>query len=252
MKVLLIGPSRDRGEALAAALAPDVALHYAPDGFYALTMIERERPDLVLLRSAMAGLTAADVAAIIHNDPVHRGVRLGLLATAAERAGLGSDLEVHLEFDADLPAAELAREIRCVTAGPPDQAQLARTSRSGPPIQTLSGTLSVLGLSDLVQALSDARSAGRLTVEWADGTAATIHLAGGRILDAAWEDWRGEEAFLEILSRGGKERDSCFRFEAMPWHELFARPRTINRTVRELLLTTAIALDESGRWRQGA
>lgn len=251
MKVLLIGPAPDRGQALAAALAPDVKLDYAPDGFYALTMIERERPDLLLLSSAMAGLSAAEVAGIIHNDPVHRGVRLGLLATAAERAGLGADLQVDLEFDAGLSPAELAREIRGLTAGPPEHGRSARPSRSGPPIQTLSGSLSVLGLSDLVQALSDARSAGRLTIEWSDGTA-TIHLAGGRILDAAWDDWRGEEAFLEILSRGGKDREGDFRFEAMPWNELFARPRTINRTVRELLLTTAIALDESGRWRQGA
>lgn len=252
MKVLLIGPWPDRGEALAGALAPEIALHYAPDGFYALTMIERERPDLVLLNSRMTGMSAVEVAKIIHNDPVHRGVRLGLLATAAERAGLGEEIEVDLEFDAGLPPAELAREIRGVTAGPPDHGLgAARSPRGGPPIQTLSGNLSVLGLTDLVQALSEARSAGCLTLEWG-ADVARIYLAGGRILNAAWCEWRGEEAFLEILSRGGRDRDADFRFEAMPWHELFAMPRTINRTVRELLLTTAIALDESGRWRQGA
>lgn len=252
MKVLLIGPWPDRGDALAAELSPDVGLLYAPDGFYALTMIERERPDLVLVHGRMTGMTAAEVADIIHHDPVHRGVRLGLLAGSAERAGLGEAIEVDLGFDAGLPPAELAREIRGVTAGAPAwRLASAGSPRGGPPIQTLSGNLSVLGLTDLVQALGEAHSAGCLTLEW-DADLARMYFAGGRILHATWGEWRGDQAFLEILSRGGRDRDARFRFEAMPRNELFAMPRTLDRTVRELLLTTAIALDESGRWRQGA
>jgi CheY-like chemotaxis protein len=113
-KILLIEPDPARATALAAALGGgDAEVRIAPDGFYALTMMERERPDLVVAGAWPGGIGVGELGAIVRSDPSLAGVRLALYADpAAPPADLNGGGVFDLVLDAAAPAPELAASLR--------------------------------------------------------------------------------------------------------------------------------------------
>jgi len=114
-KILLIEADPDRAAALAAALGGGGAteVRIAPDGFYALTMMERERPDLIVAGGCVGGIGAGELGAIVRSDPTLAGVRLALYADpAAPPADLNGGGAYDLVLDAAAPARELAERLR--------------------------------------------------------------------------------------------------------------------------------------------
>jgi len=113
-KILLIEADPDRAAALAAALGGGGAeVRIAPDGFYALTMMERERPDLVVAGGCVGGIGAGELGAIVRSDPALAGVRLARYADpAAPPADLNGGGAYDLVLDAAAPARELAEGLR--------------------------------------------------------------------------------------------------------------------------------------------
>jgi CheY-like chemotaxis protein len=113
-KILLIEPDPARAAALAAALGGGGAeVRIAPDGFYALTAIERERPDLVVAGSHVGGIGVGELGAILRSDPTLAGIRLALYADpAAPPADLNGGGLFDLVLDAAAPPAEMAARLR--------------------------------------------------------------------------------------------------------------------------------------------
>ena len=114
-KILLIEADPDRAAALAAALGGGGAteVRIAPDGFYALTMMERERPDLIVAGGCVGGIGAGELGAIVRSDPTLAGVRLALYADpAAPPADFNGGGAYDLVLDAAAPARELAERLR--------------------------------------------------------------------------------------------------------------------------------------------
>jgi CheY-like chemotaxis protein len=114
-KILLIEADPDRAAALAAALGSGGAteVRIAPDGFYALTMMERERPDLIVAGGCVGGIGAGELGAIVRSDPTLAGVRLARYADpAAPPADLNGGGAYDLVLDATAPARELAAGLR--------------------------------------------------------------------------------------------------------------------------------------------
>jgi CheY-like chemotaxis protein len=113
-KILLIESDPARASALAAALGGGGAeVRIAPDGFYALTAIERERPDLVVAGSCVGGIGAGELGTILRSDPALAGVRLALYADpAAPPADLNGGGLFDLVLDAAAPPGELAAHLR--------------------------------------------------------------------------------------------------------------------------------------------
>jgi CheY-like chemotaxis protein len=130
-KILLIEPDPERAAALAAALGGGGAeVRVAPDGFYALTAIERERPDLVVAGSRLGGIGAGELGAIVRSDPALAGVRLALYADpAAPPADLNGGGVFDLVLDAGAPLAELAAPLRRLAGLP---ATAAPTTAAAP------------------------------------------------------------------------------------------------------------------------
>lgn len=139
-KILLIEADPDRAAALAAALGSGGAteVRIAPDGFYALTMMERERPDLIVAGGCVGGIGAGELGAIVRSDPTLAGVQLALYADrAAPPPDLNGGGAWDLVLDAAAPARELADWLRLlagIPAAPQEAAPGARREeRPSPP-----------------------------------------------------------------------------------------------------------------------
>jgi len=133
-KILLIEPDPERAAALAGALGGGGAeVRVAPDGFYALTLMERERPDLVVAGAWLGGIGVGELGAIVRSDPSLAGVRLALYADpAAPPADLNGGGVFDLVLDAAASAPELAASLRSL-AGMPATSQECRDWRQAEP-----------------------------------------------------------------------------------------------------------------------
>jgi CheY-like chemotaxis protein len=133
-KILLIEADPDRAAALAAALGGGGAteVRIAPDGFYALTMMERERPDLIVAGDCVGGIGAGELGAIVRSDPTLAGVRLALYADpAAPPADLNGGGVYDLVLDAAAPARELAEGLRRLAGIPAAAAPRGPAAETG-------------------------------------------------------------------------------------------------------------------------
>jgi response regulator RpfG family c-di-GMP phosphodiesterase len=100
----------------------------------------------------------------------------------------------------------------------------------------VSGSLREVGLPDMVQVLCHGRKNGNLKIRARDGVG-EIHFADGHVVDAAWRDLRGEEAFFAMLRLGEGEfaLDPSFR----------ATSRVIHQSSEALLLEAMRRMDEA-------
>jgi hypothetical protein len=87
----------------------------------------------------------------------------------------------------------------------------------------------------MVQVLFNARKSGNLKIRARDGVG-EIHFAEGQVVDAAWRELRGEEAFFAML----RLRDGEFALD--PSYR--ATARVIHQSSEALLLEALRRLDE--------
>jgi response regulator RpfG family c-di-GMP phosphodiesterase len=102
----------------------------------------------------------------------------------------------------------------------------------------VSGSLSEMGLPDVVQILFHGRKSGKLTIA-ADGKKGEILFADGQIYDASFGEHQHEEAFYQMikLSQGDFELDPSFR----------PTEQTIKLSPESLLLEGMRRMDEASR-----
>jgi hypothetical protein len=112
------------------------------------------------------------------------------------------------------------------------------------PAPDLSGTLGVLDLMELSQALSLASKTGLLLLDCPRGEGC-IYFALGRVIHAVIRERTGREAFSEILQATLRDANIAFRFAPRTSEELAAVPRSIDLTVQHLLLSFAVDYDET-------
>ena len=107
------------------------------------------------------------------------------------------------------------------------------------------GSLDVIDLAEVTQAIALGRKTGRLDVSLAAG-AAMIVFDNGRVVHAESSGRVGEPAFAAIIAASQREPDARFRFNRMDHAETSGGPRTITRTVEQVLLDIAVGIDEGG------
>lgn len=236
-RLLIVGGDPVRAADLASALGQEgFTVKVAPEAMYALTMLERERPPVVLVDGAGGDLPAEDLAAIVRADPELVGVILALALHATETAPEGFDFVL----DGDQPQADLAATLRR-RAGERD----ASSSR------TLSGSLETLDLPQMVEALGQGRRTGRLSLEFPDGRVGEIYLDQGQVVHVRFGASQGRAAFSELFALSQWKVGIHFDFEMLTREEVFRYPRTLVADVHELLLHTAVDLDEQHRNENG-
>ncbi len=113
------------------------------------------------------------------------------------------------------------------------------------PSGTFQGSLEVMELADLTQAISAGGKTGRLILALPQGGGLMLY-DKGRIVHAEYRDAVGEEAFGALLAACHADGAGRFCFLPSPAGDSTGQPRTIDKTVDQLLLSSATAIDEKG------
>jgi CheY-like chemotaxis protein len=113
------------------------------------------------------------------------------------------------------------------------------------PSGTFQGSLEVMELADLTQAISAGGKTGRLILALPQGGGLMLY-DKGRIVHAEYRNAVGEEAFGALLAASHADGAGRFCFLPSPAGDSTGLPRTIDKSVDQLLLSSATAIDEKG------
>ena len=326
MKVLIVDPDPHRAPGLAQALVTGGAeVTVAPNGSFALTMLEWNRHDVVVSRALIDDMGGHELCAILKADPSTREVRFVLVASADEVSGVesaaaGVDLVLPPTMTGNAIVPLVVRLMRgdrtpVVPPEPPRPTPIAAppvapetppppmprppsprplagvpsllpappppsvveppkryataAAANGPstwkttpvtapsqpgsaptpdllavPSGMFQGSLEVMELAELTQAIGMGGKSGRLILALGRGSGLIVFDAG-RVVHAEYRSAVGEEAFTALLTAA--HGDGAGRFCFVPaTGGTPAKPRTIDKSVDQLLLSTVTAIDEKG------
>jgi CheY-like chemotaxis protein len=254
-RVLLVDPDRAGLAALQAALGAagfrDVST--VTSASFALTMLERNRPDLIVSRAAVPDIDGYELCSIVRNDPSMAGVLFLLLASPGDEAP-----EAMLEekpdqtLAGDLPLSAIVAEVagllgtRRKTAPPPTA---AASSAAAPPLEVtpgMNGSLGVMQLPDIAQAVALGGKTGELLITLPSGRGAIV-FDHGQVVHAEFFGLIGETAFATLLvaAHGAARGDAhgSFVFRQLE-NGAASGTKTIHCDLKQLLLNAAAELDE--------
>jgi CheY-like chemotaxis protein len=337
VKVLIVDPDPNRAPGLAQALVTGGAeVTVAPNGSFALTMLEWNRHDVVISRALIDDMGGHELCAIVKADPSTREMRFVLVASAEEVTGVesaaaGVDLVLPPTMTGAAivplvvklmggdrtplappepprpvpiaappapiapppappvaPAPPMPRPAKPAAAKPlagvpsllpvpappstvePPKRYATAAAANGPstwkttpvtaaaaagatpspdllavPSGMFQGSLEVMDLAELTQAIGQGTKSGRLILALGRGSGLIV-FDGGRVVHAEFRSTVGEEAFAALLAASHSEGSGRFCFVPATGGTPAAKPRTIDKSVEQLLLSTATAIDEKG------
>lgn len=240
LKVLIVTADRLQSEALEGlfrARFGALVWTVADRAARALTLLGQDLADLIICAAELADMSGAEFFRAVRATPALREVAFILLDETVLEIPLPSPSEVVLGREAH-PAvvlasasALLARRLPDARATLPTPARRAQTE--------LRGSLEVVSLFDLVFALAQKRTTGRLCLQL-EGDEASLFLHEGHPVHAAYGALTGEAAVTAIFAAAERCVEAEFSYavgEAAP------PSVTLHTPVQELLLKAAIALD---------
>jgi CheY-like chemotaxis protein len=245
-RVLVIDPDRETLAALQRALG-EVGLTditAVPNASFALTMLERDRPDLIVSRANMPDIDGWELCSIVRSDSSMAGVLFLLLVGADDQVPeRPMDNGPDRILVGDFTPGTIVKEVVSLVGTPISQ---TRTSAKTPPqAWGLRGALDVMDLPNLAQAIALGNKTGCLALALPSGEGFVV-FDRGRAVHAEFGRATGEPAFAALMAAAQREAQGSFAFS--PWERLGAdQPRTIGRSLEQLLLAAAAEMDEDGR-----
>jgi CheY-like chemotaxis protein len=260
-RVLIVDADPNKLSVLKAALV-HAAYHVASatSASFALTTLERDRPDLIVSGNRTEDMDGVEFCSIIRSDPATHDIPFLLLSgpkrpTPWAVAQAGVDMLLAGDFVVSAVLDRIAKLLRHVavknqpaTLAPPaalspqplpSKVALSRTEAAE---RTLEGSFGVLDLAEVTQAIALGGKTGQLSLQLQAGEG-TIVFDSGRIVHAEFGGRNGESAFGAMISSAQFDPAGTFRFK--PGAELPAScPRTIQKSVDQLLLSVASEIDE--------
>jgi CheY-like chemotaxis protein len=247
-KVLVVDPNPERRAALDRALTDagyEVAA--ATCGSFALTMVEWERPDLIVSYAKVQDMDGYELFTMLRRDPATKDTPFLLLAgrdrpIALAATEAGADMTV----TGDFTTATVVARVRELLGHPAADEAARAAPATGDPAggrATFQGSLGVMDLTEVAQAISLGGKTGRLVVSLAAGEG-TIVFDAGRVIHAEFGGRAGEKAFGALVAASQREAEARFCFNRAARAELAGEPRTISKSVEQLLLSIAKDLDE--------
>jgi CheY-like chemotaxis protein len=225
-------------------------------GSFVLTMLERNRPDVIVSHAALEDMSGCELCGIVLADPMTSDIPF-ILLTDGRTAG--PDTALHILPDSMLPdnvsPACLVRRVEevlleaALSGGSSREATVrggtdeCDTAAAPDPIR---GSLDVLDLFDVIQTISDARQRGWLVVCLL-GSKGAIAFDSGQPVHAAFNGQIGNQAFVNLALASVGVRDATFQF--IPSHDPGgpALPKTIEGNVKKLMFSLAARMDKARR-----
>ena len=263
-KVLVVDANQTTRATLSRALVEvGYRVATAPTGSSAVGLLEAERPDLIVSYAQVEDMDGYELFTLVRKDPTTMDTPFLLLAgrdrpvaLAASEAGENMTV-VTGEFTLDAvvgrvgdilkpgPTRDMMRPAAAVgpSGGPLWVAFDNRSPRLTEAGAAFEGSLDVIDLTEVAQAIALGRKTGRLIVSMGAGEGAIL-FENGRMTHAEFRERTGEGAFGAILAASQREPHARFRFSRMNPAEVVHGPRTVSRSVEQLLLSIAARIDE--------
>ena|SRR2546425_1786832 len=258
-RILIIDADRDGLKSLQCALSDagltDVAA--VPSGSFALTMIERDRPDLIVSHANIPDIDGFELCSIVRSDPALGNVLFLLLAASGDdfpdgALDGGPDRFLVGEFTDDTIVGEVQSLLSGASAvsmpappsPPPSPQPMAnhQPAADSEPTGVLRGSLGVMDLPDVAQAIGLAGKTGQLSVALAAGAGSVI-FERGRVVHAEFGALESEAAFAALVAAAQRDVTGSFCFS--PLEQVSPSvPRSITRPIEQLLLSVAADIDE--------
>ncbi len=246
-RLLLIDPDRGTVAALQKALAvaglTDVSAVIS--GSFALTMLERDRPDLIVSRARIHDIDGYELCGIVRSDPEFTGILFVVLADAEDEVPAGAFEEGGADriLVGAFSPETIVTEVRSLLAArtiPESESEPVPVAVEAAP-EGLRGSLDVMDLAEVAQAIALGGKTGHLVLALASGEG-TVVFDRGRIVHAEFGQLVGEPAFTALVVTSHRAPGGTFFFNPMEAATSFQR--TIERSVESLLLSTAAGIDE--------
>lgn len=247
-RVIVIDPDQASLGALRAALGQagirDVLA--VASGSFALTMLERNRPDLIVSRVGVPDIDGYELCSIVRKDPLMTGVLFLLLANPGDGSGTAMlEDKPDQTLAGDLPLTAVVSEVANLLDRGKTAPISPREPASAPQPEVahgLRGSLTVMELPDITQAIALGGKTGQLVVTLSAGRG-SVFFDRGRVVHAEFFGLIGETAFQTLLIAAHGEANGSFAFN--PLDTAVAKGvKTIHRDLKQLLLSAATDIDE--------
>jgi DNA-binding response OmpR family regulator len=263
-KVLIVDADPAKLQALTTALTT-AAFHVtsATSASFALTTLERDRPDLIVSGNRTEDMDGVEFCSIIRSDPTIHDIPFLLLSgptrpTPWAVAQAGVDMLVAGDFVVSTVLDRISKLLRHVAPQaepglPPPAPPLpprVTVPRAEAGTRTFEGSFGVLDLTEVTQAIALGGKTGRLSLQLAAGEGSLL-FDSGRVVHAEFASRTGESAFAAMVSAAQSDPEGTFRFKPTAELPAGSGPRTIQKNVDQLLLSVASEIDE-GRAAAGA
>lgn len=265
-KVLLVDANQATRTSLSQALAEaGYRVAAAATGSSAVDVLDAERPDLIVSCAQVQDMDGYELFTLVRKDPTTMDTPFLLLAgwdrpvaLAASEAGMnmivitgdfaletvvgrvGDILNAGMPTDTTQPASPAGPR-----GGPLWVAFDNRAPRPSEAGAAFEGSLDVIDLAEVTQAVALGRKTGRLVVSMDAGEGAIL-FEHGRMVHAEFCGDTGEGAFAAIVTASQRESRARFRFSRMDRAAMMHGPKTVSRSVEQLLLSIAVRIDEGG------
>ena len=272
-KVLIVDADPAKLGALRSALAAAAyKVTSATSASFALTTLERDRPDLIVSGARTEDMDGVEFCSIIRSDPATHDIPFLLLSgptrpTPWAVAQAGVDMLLAGDFVVSAVLDRISKLLRHVVPGEsgsavpePGPLPAARpaspSSASGLPGmpraevggRTFQGSFGALDLTEVTQAIGLGGKTGRLALALSVGDGSVL-FESGRVIHAEFAGLSGESAFAALVAAAQHDPEGTFRFK--PATGADAGPRTIQKNLDQLLISVASEIDE-GRASTGA
>jgi len=254
-KVLIVDADPVKLQALTAALATAAyEVTSAGSASFALTTLERDRPDLIVSGSRTEDMDGVEFCSIIRSDPTTHDIPFLLLSgptrpTPWAVAQAGVDMLVAGDFVVSTELDRIAKLLRHVTPqsepdpSPPLPPRVT-VPRGETGTRTFEGSFGVLDLTEVTQAIALGGKTGRLSLRLTAGEGSLL-FDSGRVVHAEFASRTGESAFAAMVSAAQSDPEGTFRFRPSAELPADSGARTIQKSVDQLLLSIASEIDES-------
>jgi hypothetical protein len=244
-------------------------------------MLEWEQPDLIVSYAKVQDMDGYELFTMVRRDPATKDTPFLLLAgrdrpiaLAATEAGV--DMTVTGDFTLATVMTRVQELLGDVSvsappklrsepppARPPAVAAVPMPAAAAPPApappakplveaarSSFQGSLGVMDLTELTQVISLGVKTGELHLSLSKGEGVILFEAG-RVVHAEFAERSGEPAFAAMVAASQCEGEARFCFNRADREAMAGRPRTISRTVEQLLLSVAQEMDEMSQRAAG-
>ena len=256
-KILIVDADPAKLQALTTALTT-AAFHVtsATSASFALTTLERDRPDLIVSGNRTEDMDGVEFCSIIRSDPATHDIPFLLLSgptrpTPWAVAQAGVDMLVAGDFVVSTVLDRISKLLRHVAPhadpglppSPPPLPPRVTVPRAEAGKRTFEGSFGVLDLTEVTQAIALGGKTGRLSLQLAAGEGSLL-FDSGRVVHAEFASRTGESAFAAMVSAAQSDPEGTFRFKPATELPAGSGPRTIQKSVDQLLISVASEIDE--------